>query len=42
VSQLDDQVLGAVIMWVLGSLAFLAPAMLLTMRLAGFNAAGKT
>jgi cytochrome c oxidase assembly factor CtaG len=30
---LDDQVLGAVIMWVLGSFAFLIPAMLLTLRL---------
>jgi cytochrome c oxidase assembly factor CtaG len=33
VSPLEDQVLGAVIMWVLGSLAFLIPAMLLTVRL---------
>jgi putative membrane protein len=30
---LDDQVLGAVTMWVLGSFAFLIPAMLLTVRL---------
>jgi len=30
---LDDQVLGAVLMWVLGSFAFLVPAMLLTLRL---------
>jgi len=30
---LDDQVLGAVLMWVLGSFAFLIPAMLLTLRL---------
>jgi len=30
---LDDQVLGAVTMWVLGSFAFLIPAMLLTLRL---------
>jgi cytochrome c oxidase assembly factor CtaG len=30
---LDDQVLGAVTMWVLGSFAFLVPAMLLTLRL---------
>jgi len=30
---LDDQVLGAVIMWVLGSFAFLVPAMVLTVRL---------
>jgi putative membrane protein len=33
VSPLQDQVLGAVIMWVLGSLAFLLPAMALTLRL---------
>jgi cytochrome c oxidase assembly factor CtaG len=30
---LEDQVLGAVIMWVLGSFAFLVPAMVLTLRL---------
>jgi putative membrane protein len=30
---LDDQVLGAVIMWVIGSLAFLIPAMLITVQL---------
>ena len=30
---LDDQVLGAVTMWVLGSFAFLVPAMLLTVRM---------
>jgi putative membrane protein len=30
---LDDQVLGAVIMWVLGSFAFLVPAMVITVRL---------
>ena len=30
---LDDQVLGAVLMWVLGSFAFLIPAMILTLRL---------
>jgi len=35
VSQLDDQVLGAVIMWVLGSLAFLGPAMIITVGLVG-------
>ena len=39
VSLLDDQVLGAVIMWVLGSLAFLLPAMILTLRLAGLGGA---
>jgi cytochrome c oxidase assembly factor CtaG len=39
VSQLDDQVLGAVIMWVLGSLVFLVPAMILTLRLAGLGGA---
>jgi putative membrane protein len=33
VSPLDDQVLGAVIMWVVGSMAFLVPAMLITVRL---------
>jgi cytochrome c oxidase assembly factor CtaG len=33
VSVLDDQVLGAVIMWVLGSFAFLIPAMLITLQL---------
>ncbi len=37
VPQLEDQVMGAVIMWVLGSLVFLVPAMLITLRLAGFN-----
>jgi cytochrome c oxidase assembly factor CtaG len=30
---LEDQVLGAVIMWVLGSFAFLVPAMVITLRL---------
>ncbi|MEO7028781.1 MAG: cytochrome c oxidase assembly protein [Acidobacteriaceae bacterium] len=30
---LEDQVLGAVIMWVVGSLAFLVPAMLISVRL---------
>jgi putative membrane protein len=39
VSLLDDQVLGAVIMWVLGSLVFLVPAMMLTLRLAGLGGA---
>jgi cytochrome c oxidase assembly factor CtaG len=38
-SLLDDQVLGAVIMWVLGSLVFLVPAMILTLRLAGLGGA---
>ncbi len=33
VSLVDDQTLGAVIMWIFGSLVFLVPAMLLTMRL---------
>lgn len=32
---LDDQVLGAVVMWVLGSFAYLVPAMVITLRLAG-------
>ena len=35
VSPLDDQVLGAAIMWVLGSTIFLVPVMLLTLQLAG-------
>jgi cytochrome c oxidase assembly factor CtaG len=35
VSPLDDQVLGAVIMWVIGSLVFLVPAMLIALELAG-------
>ncbi len=35
VSPLEDQVLGAVIMWVLGSLAFLVPAMVITLQLLG-------
>ena len=33
ISVLDDQILGAVIMWVLGSFAFLVPAMVITVRL---------
>jgi cytochrome c oxidase assembly factor CtaG len=32
-SPLEDQVLGAAIMWVVGSLAFLAPAVVITMRM---------
>ncbi len=32
---LDDQILGAVIMWVIGSLIFLVPAIVITLRLAG-------
>ena len=35
ISVLDDQVLGAVVMWVLGSFAYLVPAMVITLRLAG-------
>jgi cytochrome c oxidase assembly factor CtaG len=35
VAPLDDQVLGAVIMWVIGSLLFLVPAMLIALELAG-------
>lgn len=35
VSPLADQVLGAVIMWVLGSLVFLVPAMLITVQILG-------
>jgi putative membrane protein len=34
---LDDQVLGAVVMWVLGSFAYLVPAMWITFRLTGMN-----
>jgi putative membrane protein len=30
---LEDQVLGAVLMWVLGSFAYLVPAMIITVRL---------
>ena len=37
VSPLQDQVLGAVIMWVFGSLAFLLPAMVIAVRLVGAN-----
>jgi putative membrane protein len=37
ISALSDQVTGGVIMWVLNSTVFLVPAMLLTMRLAGFS-----
>ncbi len=35
VSALEDQVLGAVIMWVFGSLVFLIPAMVIAVRLIG-------
>jgi len=38
VSPLDDQVLGAVIMWVIGSLVFLVPAMSIALELAGLGA----
>ena len=37
VSPVDDQVLGAAIMWVLGSIIFLVPAMLITLELAGMR-----
>ncbi len=37
VSPADDQVLGAVIMWVFGSIVFLVPAMLITLQLAGMK-----
>jgi cytochrome c oxidase assembly factor CtaG len=37
VSPSDDQILGAVIMWVFGSIIFLVPAMLITLQLAGMN-----
>jgi cytochrome c oxidase assembly factor CtaG len=39
VSPLDDQVLGAVIMWVFGSLIFLVPAAVITVRLVGMSTA---
>src|ERR1700734_4083911 len=35
ISVLDDQVLGAGVMWVLGSFAYLVPEMVITFRLAG-------
>jgi cytochrome c oxidase assembly factor CtaG len=38
VSQVQDQVLGAVIMWVFGSLAFLLPAMVVAVRLTATDA----
>jgi len=37
VSPVEDQVLGAVIMWVFGSLAFLLPAVIIAIQLAGSN-----
>ena len=37
ISPLSDQIAGGVIMWVLNSTVFLVPAMLLTVRLAGFS-----
>ncbi|MGB8480264.1 MAG: cytochrome c oxidase assembly protein [Acidobacteriaceae bacterium] len=37
ISALSDQIAGGVIMWVLNSTVFLVPAMLLTVRLAGFS-----
>jgi len=36
-SPVDDQLLGAAIMWVFGSIIFLVPAMLLTLQLAGMG-----
>jgi cytochrome c oxidase assembly factor CtaG len=38
VSPLDDQVLGAVIMWVFGSLVFLLPAVVITLRMLSSDA----
>jgi cytochrome c oxidase assembly factor CtaG len=38
---LDDQVLGAVIMWVFGSLVFLVPAAVIAMRLAGMTSVNR-
>jgi cytochrome c oxidase assembly factor CtaG len=40
-SPLDDQALGAVIMWVIGSLVFLVPAMLIALELAGLGSGKK-
>jgi cytochrome c oxidase assembly factor CtaG len=40
VSPLQDQVLGAVIMWVFGSFAFLVPAMVIAVRLTGTSRRG--
>jgi putative membrane protein len=37
ISPLSDQIAGGVIMWVLNSTVFLVPAMILTVRLAGFS-----
>ncbi|WP_263358338.1 cytochrome c oxidase assembly protein [Acidicapsa ligni] len=37
VSAADDQVLGAVVMWVFGSMVFLVPAMIIALRLAGMQ-----
>ena len=34
---LEDQVLGAVVMWVIGSFAYLVPAMVITFRLTGWS-----
>jgi putative membrane protein len=39
VAPVDDQILGAAIMWVAGSTIFLVPAMVLTLRLAGIGSA---
>jgi cytochrome c oxidase assembly factor CtaG len=41
VSPPDDQILGAVIMWVFGSIIFLVPAMLITLQLAGMKSTGR-
>ncbi len=37
ISVLDDQVLGAVVMWVIGSFFYLVPAMVITFRLTGWS-----
>ncbi len=42
VSVLKDQVLGAAIMWVLGSLAYLGPVMIITFQLLGRHATNRT
>ena len=41
VSPSEDQILGATIMWVFGSIIFLIPAMLITLQLAGMQSNGR-
>lgn len=40
ISPMNDQIAGGVIMWVLNSFAFLIPAMILAMQMAGFSSDG--